>query len=316
MRRKYYILDTDIGSDIDDAMALLLCLRTPDFPLVAVTTVYNRVELRARIAKKMLAIEGRDVPVGIGIGDPMDELGFLWETGLEGEGLLLEEDKFASLSELDIIENGIDLLIETARKHSGMVEIISIGQFTNIATAIQKVPDLATHVSRIWSMSGGVNFPSPIPDNFPDPNMNYIAIPSHNIRIDAKAANIVLKSGIPITFVGNDVTTQVIFEQTDISRIAIQGSPLNEAVMRMMAIWFDYRTMTFGREITKTCLHDALVVAEAIGMEFTRKLPIDISIDEVGMTIVKLNPESKNEICWSVDADSFVKWYMKTVCQK
>ena len=79
MTDRYFILDTDIGSDIDDAMALLLCLRRQDFPLVAITTVYNCVELRARIAKKMLMLENREVPVGIGVGDPLDELKIIWE---------------------------------------------------------------------------------------------------------------------------------------------------------------------------------------------------------------------------------------------
>ena len=75
MTDRYFILDSDIGSDIDDAMALLLCLRLQDFPLVAITTVYNCVELRARIAKKMLMLENREVPVGIGVGKASPSVG-------------------------------------------------------------------------------------------------------------------------------------------------------------------------------------------------------------------------------------------------
>ena len=54
MKDRFFILDSDIGSDIDDAMALLLCLRLKDFPLIGIITVYNNVEMRARIAKKIL----------------------------------------------------------------------------------------------------------------------------------------------------------------------------------------------------------------------------------------------------------------------
>ena len=143
---RVFILDSDIGSDIDDAMALLLCLRLKDFPLAAITTVYNCVELRARIARKMLQLEGLNMPVGIGIGVPMDELSFTWQTDREGKGLLDESDLNASLDDLDITEDGIKLMIDTIKQYAGQVEIIAIGQFTNVATAIKRDPEIKNKI--------------------------------------------------------------------------------------------------------------------------------------------------------------------------
>ena len=117
MTDRYFILDSDIGSDIDDAMALLLCLRLKEFPLIAIITVYNNVELRARIAKKMLMLENKIIPVGIGIGDPLDEeLRLMWETGHEGEGLLTEEEFSIPLADFGITLDGIDLMIQKAKQ--------------------------------------------------------------------------------------------------------------------------------------------------------------------------------------------------------
>lgn len=317
MTDRYFILDSDIGSDIDDAMALLLCLRLQNFPLVAITTVYNCVELRARIAKKMLMLENRDVPVGIGVGDPLDELKLIWETGHEGEGLLSEKELSIPLVDFGITSDGIDLLIKKANEFQGKVEIITLGQFTNLATAFQRDSDFGDNIKRIWSMSAGVTFNEEVPSDFPNPSEEYLSIPSHNIRTDIRAAEIVLDSGIPITFVGNDVTTKVFFNQADIQIVASQGSELNKTVMKMMEIWLNYRSKIFDVEMKRTCLHDALVVGEAIGMNFTEKVSIDIRIDRdlLGGTFAKYNPESPHQISWSVNAEAFEKWYKKTVCK-
>jgi purine nucleosidase len=66
------LLDTDIGDDIDDALALALILRSPEIELQGVTTVFGDTQLRARLAAHLLQVFGReDVPVAIGIEMPM-----------------------------------------------------------------------------------------------------------------------------------------------------------------------------------------------------------------------------------------------------
>ncbi len=66
------VIDTDIGTDVDDALALGLALRSPELELIAVTTVYGDVDLRTRMARKLLGLAGRSaVPVGKGIREPL-----------------------------------------------------------------------------------------------------------------------------------------------------------------------------------------------------------------------------------------------------
>ncbi|MBD3213166.1 MAG: hypothetical protein GF311_11210 [Candidatus Lokiarchaeota archaeon] len=310
---RFFLLDTDIGSDIDDAMALLLYLRLENVSLVGITTMYSIAALRAKIAKKMLRLANEDIPVAIGRDKTIDKRGYMWKTGLEGFGVLSEEEFHMAPDEMGIIENGIDFIIDKANQYTGKLEIISIGQFTNIAAAIQKDPRFKDHIKRIWSMSAGVTFLDPIPENFPEPNEKYHAIPSHNIRSDVEAAKVVLDSDIPITFIGNDVTTQVVLFDEDIELLRDYYSGLNKAITDMMDIWLTYRSRRLDREINFTCLHDALTVAEALGKDFTQKVPIDIDIEESGASIISYKPNSLYNIAWQVEAESFMNWYLEHI---
>ena len=83
--------------------------------------------------------------------------------------------------------------------------------------------------------------------------------------------------------------------------------------MIMMKVWLEYRSKLFNQDITRTCLHDALVVAEAWGENFTKRAPIDMTIDRIGSTNLRYNPSSKNEIAWTVEAEKFERWYLDTV---
>jgi purine nucleosidase len=237
----------------------------------------------------------------------------MWETGLEGFGILSKSEMKLPSSYFGIEENGIDLLIKTIHEYSNNIDIISIGQFSNIATALTKEPDITEKISHIWSMSAGVSFIDPIPHNFPSPNKTYKAIPSHNIRIDKQAAKMVLDSHIPITFIGNDVTTKILFYENQISKVEANGTQLDQAVMDMARIWLKYRSRRLEQDEIKTCLHDALVVAESMGMNFTKKVPISIKIDEFGGTEIEYKEGSIYDIAYSVNSDSFMDWYIETI---
>ena len=83
------VLDTDIGTDVDDALALALALASPELELVAITTVSGDTSLRARIAARLLALAGRaDVPVHAGCEQPLAAGGGFAQGGHEGEGIL------------------------------------------------------------------------------------------------------------------------------------------------------------------------------------------------------------------------------------
>lgn len=307
------LLDTDIGSDIDDALALLLCLHLPDISLKAVTTVYGNVELRAKIAKKLLRLVGLEIPVAIGEAEPLSSPMKIWHSGTEGKGILELEEVIAPAAESGVLPDAVDLMIRTARECSGELEIVSIGPLTNLATAIEKDPSFAKNVRRIWAMIGGITYPDTPPQRPLIPYEAFIAKPSHNVRCDVAAARVVLDSGVPLVMVGNDVTTRVRIRRFDLPRVEQEGSAFNSAVIKMMHVWLDYRSEIFERRVNWTCMHDALVVAEACGYGFTERDPVEVKLFEDGATQVLCVPESRIEVCRTVDKERFEKWYLDVV---
>ncbi|MBZ0288503.1 MAG: nucleoside hydrolase, partial [Anaerolineae bacterium] len=93
------ILDTDIGTDVDDCLALALLLASPELKLEGVTCVYGDVDLRVRMAEKLLSLRGlKDVPVRAGARKPLLGLREVYWEGHEGQGLLTETDHQKAIS--------------------------------------------------------------------------------------------------------------------------------------------------------------------------------------------------------------------------
>ena len=109
------ILDTDIGTDVDDAYALVLAARRPEIDLVGVTTWNGNVAIRSAIAKKLLRLSNRDdVPVASGRETARDGHKAFWG-GWEGKGLLVEGERVEGVSTQSAVELMIDLLEKSDR---------------------------------------------------------------------------------------------------------------------------------------------------------------------------------------------------------
>jgi purine nucleosidase len=152
--RQMTVLDTDIGTDVDDVVALALLLRLPDVDLRAITTVYVDAALRARMVRAVLAVAGRpDIPVGQGVDRPLLNRDALAWAGFEGEGLLPAD---ADEAQAQPLPHAVDLLVKTVLARPGEVTILAIGPLTNVALALLREPRLAMAVRRIVIMGGVV----------------------------------------------------------------------------------------------------------------------------------------------------------------
>jgi hypothetical protein len=159
MTTKAIILDTDIGTDVDDCLALALCLASSELKLTAVTTVYGDVRLRSRMVLKLLALRGvDDVPVAAGAEKPLlDRVPVFWE-GHEGQGVLTPEDSALA----PVNEHAADLIARTVMARPGEIILIAIGPLTNVALAMLKEPRLARALGGLVIMGGvigGANAP-------------------------------------------------------------------------------------------------------------------------------------------------------------
>lgn len=251
MPPKTIILDTDIGTDVDDCLALALILASPELRLAAVTTVYGDARLRARIALKLLALRGvSDIPVAAGMERPLlDRTAVYWE-GHEGQGLLEPEDDALA----PVAEHAADLIARSVLAQPGEVILIAIGPLTNVALAMRKEPRLAHALAGLVIMGGVVGGTGAL----------HLPWTEHNFSSDPDAARLVLASGAPMAIVPLDVTTQVRIRPVGVARLAAAGTPFHAAVADQIRRYPRYRERGW------THLHDPLAVASVIRPELIR----------------------------------------------
>ncbi len=131
------IFDTDIGTDVDDILALAFLLGSPEIQLDGVTTVYGDVALRARMVQKLLRLRGvGGIPVHTGVGQPLLGLDPVYWPGHEGVGLLDDDDDLPAPNE----RHAVDFLIEHVMANPGEMTLLAVGPLTNVATAIIREP--------------------------------------------------------------------------------------------------------------------------------------------------------------------------------
>lgn len=171
------VLDTDIGTDVDDLLALALVLGSPELTATAVTTVYGDTALRARIVAAAYSAAGRPAPpIAAGLGRTRSGRPAWW-AGHEGSTIedLDEQQVAADLSAIEIL--------------AAAELVAAIGPLTNVAAAVQR-PD--RRIQQIVMMGGAFD-----------------GRPEHNIRCDVDAAAVVLDSGIDVTTIGLEMTERL-----------------------------------------------------------------------------------------------------------
>lgn len=231
------LLDTDIGDDIDDALALALILQSPEIDLQAVTTVFGDTQQRARLAAHLLRIFSReDIPVAAGVATPLQI--HHHPSGAPQAAVVPPDATFPALSHLSAPE----LIAHMAYKHAGQLTLICIGPLTNIATALINNPDSSMAIRSIVVMGGSSGIP----------------LPDWNVRSDIKAAQIVLGSGIPITMMGLNITLRSPMRALDIANLSRSTTVHGAVLSELLAIWQQHRHRWHP---PYPYLHDPLTVA-------------------------------------------------------
>jgi len=235
------ILDTDIGSDIDDAVALAYLLRQSRCELLGITTVSGEPHKRATLADSICRKAGRsNVPIHVGIEKP----------------LLIRQNQ-ASAPHTEVLDGwphesydrentAIQFLRDTIRSRPGEITLLAIGPLTNIAVLFAAYPDIPTKLKELVIMGG--NFFPPTCDDGAE----------WNILCDPHAAAIVFASELPaLRAYGLDVTMQCQLNPDDCrGRFASAGGPL-EPVAAMAEVWFRHRpTIVFHDPLAAACIFE------------------------------------------------------------
>jgi len=294
------LLDTDVGTDVDDALALGLALASPELDLRAVTTVSGDVRLRGRIAKKLLMLAGRaDVPVAAGVREPvLRQRSFLW-FGHEGRGIV-NGDEDLPLA----IPHGVDLMIDTIL--SERPQVIAIGPLSNLAVAIMKEPAVIEAVSHLTVMGGALGR---VPGT---PPLEY------NLASDAEAALVVLNAGIPTTLVPLDVTWQVALTEVQLARLRRSQSLLVQTLCDAIDVWAPLQRAFFGgmpgfQPTTAALLHDPLTVAVVIDRSLVsfERLRLRPTLVDGAFRFIEEDGAPEFDVAVSVDAARFVEFMLQ-----
>ena len=179
------IIDTDIGTDIDDAFAVALALRSPEFNLLGFTTASGDTEARARILDRMLGEVGRqDIPVAVGApttlpyGATVDQHRY-GETG-----------HFARPSHPEAVA----FLRDQIERNPEEITLVAIGPLTNVGALIDQHPDAFRKLKRVVIMGGWIEPLKPDYGNATPAGPS----PEYNILGDIPAAQKLFRSGIPL----------------------------------------------------------------------------------------------------------------------
>ncbi|MAS33789.1 MAG: nucleoside hydrolase [Anaerolineaceae bacterium] len=264
------ILDTDIGTDVDDWIALALVLSSSELTLEGVTCVYADVAIRARMVLKLMQLRGYTggAPVMEGVRDPLLKLDPLFWMGHEGKGLLEPEDSALEPAP----EHAVDYIVRTVMANPGQIHLVCIGPLTNAALAFLREPKLAENLAHLTIMGGVLRSTA-------DPLM---PIAEHNIRCDPEAAHVVFSSGAPITLVPLDVTTRVKITTDDVKRLRERGTPYHQAIAQQIDVWLEQMAQWFGQKRDYTHMHDPLAVATLIQPDLVTLTPVNLTVELAG----------------------------------
>ena len=304
-----YIIDTDIGDDIDDAFALIYAMEKR-LDILGVTTVFKNTVERARMVKKLFSLykngyEGTPVYAGYG-----DSITAKLDTG--SHTCQYTDDLDAYSPDSCDPDAAIDFIIDSSKKYKKDLVLIAIGPFTNVAKIIEKDPEALRRIGGVIIMGGAY----------------FKQYADWNVSCDPEAAEIMIDSLENIICLGADVTHELkISEDDDKKILAYSGD--NEAklyVSKLYELWKD------GKEQRIAILHDPLVISYAqdpmvcdtvvapvkvLTSGFARGMTLNVSAYTkayMNPYYTEITPLKEHILARSVERERVIADFMKTFC--
>ena len=292
------ILDTDIGDDIDDALALTFAMLCSEVEVLGVTTVFRNTEKRAELACCVLEALGRtDIPVYAGLGKRLMQPADEWRKQVDSHRpRQMEVLEKQSPSVRPREQRAVDYIVETVMASDGDITLVPVGPFTNIAAALTLEPRIADR-ARICLMGGVANR----------------LRAEWNALCDPEATHIVFSSGAPITMVGLDVTTRCQMSYDQVQAIGAVDRPINKLCYELIHLWGG------DNPEPRPMLHDPLAVAMSFDPSFCETEDMCIEVDtrshHIRGATIPTRSDPNASVCVSVDADRFMSTFVDTLTQ-
>lgn len=274
------LLDTDIGSDIDDALCLAYLLAQPECELLGVTTVTGEGSQRAALASALCRVAGREVPIHVGAEEPL-----LVEQRQRHAPQARALERWPHVTDFPRGE-GVEFLRRTIRDHPGEVTLLTIGPLTNAALLFAVDPEIPRLLKGLVMMGGVFH--------------SRKRITEWNAMLDPHATAIVYRAPVALhRSVGLDVTLQVRMSAAEVRRRF--DAPLLRPVLDFAEVWFE--------EQDEILFHDPLAAVtlfdeDVCGFEQGR-VTVDLE-GKPGRTLFEVGEEdAPHEVATTVDSERF-----------
>jgi purine nucleosidase/pyrimidine-specific ribonucleoside hydrolase len=199
--------------------------------------------------------------------------------------------------------SGVDLIAKVVREHPEKVTLVATGPLTNIALFLKLYPTLRSNVAEIVFMGGSAS------------RGNRTPYAEFNIWMDPEAADVVMKSGIPLTMCGLDVTHQALVTKPIFAKLESMGTDLSKTVIGLLKFFASTYNDVF--EMPDPPLHDPVAIALLIDRSVvkTRRSNVEIELNGKftrGATVVDIYNRSgataNVDVALELDFDKF--WSM------
>ncbi|WP_028552248.1 nucleoside hydrolase [Paenibacillus sp. UNC451MF] len=309
MSRKKVILDVDTG--VDDALGILLAVRSGQFDVLGITTVNGNVSRDQATVNtcKILQLLGCEdsIPVYKGADRPLLRQSFFEHRvhGQDGIG--------GALSDMSVHKEASDgfapdVIIETARRYPGELTVVATGPLTNVALALRQAPELVDLLKEVVVMGGVVGSYG-----------NVTPTAEYNMYVDPEAAKIVFHAGFPsLTLVGLDVTRKALLTEEHMQLLG--DSPIAQYIREST---LDYMKRYYERNGIHACvMHDPLAVGVALNRDIvtTRRYYVDVETRSDlcdGQTVCdfqnRLSKQANMDVCVDIDTEAFLQLFTQSL---
>ncbi len=310
MAKRKMILDLDTG--VDDALAIAYALADPEVDLIGIVSSYgnNLLDVCAENSLKLLELLGHtDIPVFKGLPhscttDHFDVMQV--SKDIHGDNGIGDVELPAPSRALEE-QSGVDFYIEAAHKYGKDLIIIPTGPMTNLAAALKKDPEIANLIGNVTFMGGALTVEG-----------NVTPVAEANINQDPKAADEVMKSNLPLTMVGLDVTLRTLLTKNETKQWRELGTASGKVFADITDFYID---AYYNLDIDKRgcALHDPLAVGVGIDPSFVSTISLFMKVvyqegPYYGRTIgdnAKLNDPNPNvKVAVNVDKERYLKAFM------
>jgi purine nucleosidase len=298
------VIDTDIASDIDDALALALALASPELDVQGITTCAAQAEDRAWIVCRLLSHAGvQGVPVAAG-KPPQPEYPVDGQIQYRRHpGVLFNRTQRPEKA------GAVEFLHERLKAQPGKLTIVALGPLTNVARLLDEYPDAKKLIRHIVLMGGSID----VGYSGKPP-----AEPEWNVKADIAAAKTVFASGVPLVVVPLDATAKLALTAPKRERLFSACTPLTLQVQALYELWDKETPILFDPAAVAAVLHVAGVddpnpPDPTGGLTALSSVPRHIRVDDKGMTLCVPNEQPNARVVLEIKREQFIDAFVERV---